>query len=78
MAAGEKVSGAERVAVERSIGSMNNPKMQNYVNEVKINFGESRAKQVEELVRNPNNYWDFKTFKTDPVNRLFIKICSCK
>ena len=73
MAAGEKVSGAERVAVERSIGSMNNPKMQNYVNEVKINFGESRAKQVEELVRNPNNYWDFKTFKTDPVNRLLLR-----
>lgn len=73
MAAGEKISEAERVAVERSIGSINDIKMQNYVKQVKINFGEGRAKQVEELVRNPNNYWDFKTFKTDPVNRLLLR-----
>jgi hypothetical protein len=73
MAAGKKVSEAERVAVERSIGSMGDIKMRNYVSEVRRNFGEARAKQIEELVKNPNNYWDFKTFKEDPVNRFLLR-----
>ncbi len=71
--AGQKITDAEKVAVERSIGGVKDPEMANYINEIKLNFGENRANQISELVKSPNNYWDSKLFKGDQFNRFLLR-----
>jgi len=71
--AGENISDEAKIAVERSLADIGNPKMQSFLNQTRIKYGDKTANQIEELVMNPSNYWNFSTFKNSPLNRSLLR-----